>query len=67
MFTEPASTRTIADELVISNAAVKQHLANLFDKFTIDAADASRRLQLANRAIRSGAVTIAGLRGHAPA
>jgi ATP/maltotriose-dependent transcriptional regulator MalT len=35
MFTEPASTRTVADELVISLAAVKQHLANLFDKFAI--------------------------------
>jgi DNA-binding NarL/FixJ family response regulator len=67
MFTEPASTRTIADELVITQAAVKQHLANLFDKFAIGTDDANRRLQLANRAIRSGAVTIADLRGHAPA
>jgi predicted component of type VI protein secretion system len=66
MFTEPASTRTIADELVVSHAAVKQHLANLFDKFAIGAEDANRRLQLANSAIRSGAVTIADLRGHAP-
>ena len=33
MFTEPASTRAIADELVITQAAVKQHLANLYDKF----------------------------------
>jgi predicted component of type VI protein secretion system len=66
MFTEPASTRTIADELVISHAAVKQHLANLFDKFAIGTDDANRRLQLANGAIRSGAVTIADLRGHGP-
>jgi predicted component of type VI protein secretion system len=66
MFTEPAPTRTIADELVISHAAVKQHLAHLFDKFAIGADDANRRLQLANSAIRSGAVTIADLRGHAP-
>ena len=35
MFTEPASTRAIADELVITQAAVKQHLANLYDKFGI--------------------------------
>jgi predicted component of type VI protein secretion system len=67
MFTEPASTRTVADELVISHAAVKQHLANLFDKFAIGADDTNRRLQLANRAIRSGAVTIADLRDHGPA
>jgi DNA-binding NarL/FixJ family response regulator len=66
MFTEPASTRTIADELVVSHAAVKQHLANLFDKFGIGTADPNRRLQLANSAIRRGAVTIADLRGHAP-
>ena len=66
MFTEPASTRTIADELVISDAAVKQHLANLFGKFGIGTDDANRRLQLANSAIRSGAVTITDLRGHDP-
>jgi predicted component of type VI protein secretion system len=66
MFTEPASTRTVADELVISDAAVKQHLANLFDKFGIGTDDTNRRLQLANSAIRSGAVTIADLEGHAP-
>ena len=66
MFTEPASTRTIADELVISDAAVKQHLTNLFDKFGIGTDDANRRLQLANSAIRSGAVTVTDLRGHEP-
>ncbi len=66
MFTEPASTRTIADELVISQAAVKQHLANLFDKFAVGTDDANRRLRLANDAIRRGAVTIADLRGHIP-
>jgi pSer/pThr/pTyr-binding forkhead associated (FHA) protein len=66
MFTEPASTRTIADELVISQAAVKQHLANLFDKFAVGTDDPNRRLRLANDAIRRGAVTIADLRGHIP-
>ncbi len=66
MFTEPAPTRTIADELVISSAAVKQHLANLFDKFDVGPDDPNRRFQLANSAIRSGAVTIADLRGHTP-
>jgi predicted component of type VI protein secretion system len=66
MFTEPASTRTIADELVISDAAVKQHLTNLFDKFGMGASDANRRLRLANSAIRTGAVTIADLRGDPP-
>ena len=37
MFTEPAPTRAIADELVITQAAVKQHLANLYDKFGVAA------------------------------
>jgi predicted component of type VI protein secretion system len=66
MFTEPASTRAIADELVVSHAAVKQHLANLFGKFAIGTTDANRRLQLANSAIRSGAVTVTDLRAHEP-
>jgi pSer/pThr/pTyr-binding forkhead associated (FHA) protein len=58
-FTEPASLRQIAVELVVSEAAVKQHLANLYDKFALTD---RRRVQLANEAIRTGAVTIADLR-----
>lgn len=67
MFTEPASTRTIADDLFITQAGVKQHLANLFDKFGVGTGDANRRLRLANEAIRRGAVTIADLRDDASA
>jgi pSer/pThr/pTyr-binding forkhead associated (FHA) protein len=62
LFTEPASTRAIADELVITQAAVKQHLANLFDKFGVAAADAHRRSRLANEALRRGAVSLTQLR-----
>ena len=62
MFTEPASTRTIADELVITQAAVKQHLVNIYDKFGIAAADQHRRSRLANEALRRGAVSLAELR-----
>ena len=62
MFTEPASTRGIADELVITQAAVKQHLANLFDKFGVPAAESNRRVRLANDALRRGAVSIGDLR-----
>ena len=58
MFTEPASTRAIADELVITQAAVKQHLANLYEKFGIAPADAHRRAALANEALRRGAVSL---------
>jgi pSer/pThr/pTyr-binding forkhead associated (FHA) protein len=62
LFTEPASIREIAGELVVSEAAVKQHLARLYDKFGVDATD-HRRARLANEALRRGAVTIADLHG----
>jgi pSer/pThr/pTyr-binding forkhead associated (FHA) protein len=62
MFTEPASTRAIADELVITQAAVKQHLANLYDKFGVAADDSNRRSRLANEALRRGAVSLTELR-----
>jgi pSer/pThr/pTyr-binding forkhead associated (FHA) protein len=62
MFTEPASTRAIGEELVISQAAVKQHLANLYDKFGIPPGDDHRRARLANEALRRGAVSLTELR-----
>jgi pSer/pThr/pTyr-binding forkhead associated (FHA) protein len=62
MFTEPASTRQIADELIITQAAVKQHLINLYNKFGVPATDANRRARLANEALRRGAVSLAELR-----
>jgi pSer/pThr/pTyr-binding forkhead associated (FHA) protein len=61
MFTEPASTRAIAEELVITQAAVKQHLANLYDKFGIAPEDDHRRARLANEALRRGAVSLTEL------
>lgn len=62
LFTEPASIKEVAAELVVSEAAVKQHLGNLYAKFDL-ADDAShRRTRLANEAIRRGAVTLADLR-----
>jgi pSer/pThr/pTyr-binding forkhead associated (FHA) protein len=61
MFTEPASTRAIADELVITQAAVKQHLANLYDKFGVAPGDVHRRSRLANDALRRGAVSMTEL------
>jgi pSer/pThr/pTyr-binding forkhead associated (FHA) protein len=61
MFTEPASTQAIAEELVITQAAVKQHLANLYDKFDVGA-EGSRRARLANEALRRGAVSLTQLR-----
>jgi DNA-binding CsgD family transcriptional regulator len=61
-FTEPASIREIADALVVTEAAVKQHLAHLHDKFGIHGGGERRRVRLANEALRRGAVTMAGLR-----
>jgi pSer/pThr/pTyr-binding forkhead associated (FHA) protein len=62
MFTEPASTRAIAAELVVTQAAVKQHLANLYDKFGVEADNEHRRARLANEALRRGAVSLTQLR-----
>jgi len=61
-FSEPASTREIAEELFVTNAAVKQHLLRLYDKFRIDESDGPRRVRLANDALERGAVSLADLR-----
>jgi pSer/pThr/pTyr-binding forkhead associated (FHA) protein len=58
-FREPASVRGIARTLVVTEAAVKQHLIRLYDKFHIPAHGESRRVNLANEAIRRGAVSMA--------
>jgi predicted component of type VI protein secretion system len=62
MFTEPASTRQIADTLLVSEAAVRQHLAHLYDKFGVYEGDGHPQLRLANEAIRRGAVRLSDLR-----
>jgi FHA domain len=61
-FTEPASIRAIAAELVVSEAAVKQHLSRLYDKFDVGAHGERRRVQLANAAVARGAVNLGDLR-----
>ena len=60
-FPEPASVRRMASELFVTEAAVKQHLQNLYDKFSVPT-EGDRRVRLANEALRRGAVTIAQLR-----
>lgn len=62
IFTEPASTSQIALVLAISEAAVRQHLARLYDKFGVYEGDVHPRLRLANEAIRRGAVRLSDLR-----
>ena len=66
LFTEPASVKEIAGELVVSEAAVKQHLVNLYAKFGIDDEVTHRRSRLANEAIRRAAITLNELRSEQP-
>jgi DNA-binding CsgD family transcriptional regulator len=61
VFTEPSSIREIAAALVVTEAAVKQHLARLYDKFIIPEEGERRRVRLANAAIRRGAVALPNL------
>lgn len=62
VFTEPASIKDIAEKLFVTEAAVKQHLVRLYDKFGIHEDQERRRVKLANEAIRRGAVAIGDLR-----
>ena len=60
-FPEAVSVRRMAQDLFVTEAAIKQHLQNLYDKFAIPP-EGERRVRLANEAIRRGAVTLAMLR-----
>jgi pSer/pThr/pTyr-binding forkhead associated (FHA) protein len=62
VFTEPASIRTIAEVLNVTEGAVKQHLLNLYDKFDVIDSDPRRRVRLANEALHRGAINVADLR-----
>lgn len=63
VFTEPASIRQVAAGLGVTDAAVKQHLLRLYDKFGIYVEPTRRRVTLANEAVRRGAVSLGDLRG----
>jgi predicted component of type VI protein secretion system len=54
-FVAPATAKEIADELVVTEAAVKQHLLRLYQKFRI-AEGVNRRARLANEVISAGVV-----------
>ena len=62
VFTEPASVRDMAQALVVSEAAIKQHLAHLYDKFGLYEEDQRRRVRLANEALHRGVVRLGDLR-----
>jgi DNA-binding transcriptional ArsR family regulator len=59
-FTEPAAVHHIASSLVVSDAAVKQHLGRLYDKFGVVDGE-RRRSRLANAALATGAVSLTDL------
>jgi DNA-binding transcriptional ArsR family regulator len=59
VFSAPATVREIAAALVVTEAAVRQHLSRLYGKFGIDGDGDGRRLSLANEAIKRGAVSVA--------
>lgn len=54
-FVAPTTAKDIADELVVTEAAVKQHLLRLYVKFKIGEG-VNRRARLANEVISSGVV-----------
>lgn len=62
VFSAPASVREMADALVVTEAAVKQHLLRLYEKFGIEDRGERGRVRLANEALRRGAITIGDLR-----
>ncbi len=54
-FVTPASAREIAADLVVTEAAVKQHLLRLYQKFRIPEGT-GRRIRLANEVVALGLV-----------
>jgi hypothetical protein len=54
-FVAPATAKEIADELFVTEAAVKQHLLRLYQKFRIEEG-VNRRARLANEVISAGVV-----------
>jgi len=65
-FVEPASTREIATALHVTDAAVKQHLVKLYDKFALTLPAERTRARLANEALRRGVISVADIRPAAP-
>ena len=54
-FVAPATARQIAEDLVVTEAAVKQHLLRLYQKFRI-AEGVNRRTRLANEVVALGLI-----------
>ncbi len=58
VYFEPASTRDIAAALHVTEAAVKQHIVNLYNKFDLSVRAERTRARLANEALRRGAISL---------
>ena len=54
-FVAPATAREIASDLVVTEAAVKQHLLRLYQKFRVPEGT-NRRVRLANEVVALGLV-----------
>lgn len=63
LFAEPASVREMAQALAVTEAAVKQHLLNLYEKFGIRDSQQRRRVALAREALRTGVIGLRDLTG----
>lgn len=66
VFFEPATTHEIAVELQVTDAAVKQHLVRLYDKFALRLPTERTRARLANEALRRGVISVADIRPAVP-
>jgi pSer/pThr/pTyr-binding forkhead associated (FHA) protein len=66
VFFEPATTHQIATELHVTDAAVKQHLVRLYDKFALTLSTERTRARLANEALRRGIISVADIRSASP-
>jgi pSer/pThr/pTyr-binding forkhead associated (FHA) protein len=65
-FAQPASIQQMACELFVTEAAIKQHLQNLYDKFDVPGGG-GRRIALANEVVRRGVVSRTMLSDRKPA
>lgn len=65
-FPQPATVKELAEQFVVSEAAIKFHLSSLYNKFDLVDEGESRRLRLANEAVRRRAVTLADLKSESP-
>lgn len=66
-FIEPATTREMAGTLQVTDAAIKQHLVRLYDKFALTLPAERTRAKLANEALRRGVISAADIRPVPPA